>query len=61
MEIIKELQYSIKWYRIVLLLLETGLQVSDTKTVMERMKSFIGTGIEKKILLKANIQEKEVL
>ena len=61
MEIIKELQYSIKWYRIVLLLLETGLQVPDTKTVMERMKSFIGTEIEKQILLKANIQEKEVL
>ena len=65
MEINEELQYSIKWHETVPLLLETGLQVPDNQTVMERTKLSIFSGMnlkmEEKILLKADIQEEEVL
>ena len=65
MEINEEPQYSIKWRKTMLLLLETELQVPDNQTVMERMKSFIISGInptmKEKTLLKADTQEEEVL
>ena len=65
MEINEELQCSIKWCKIVPLLLATELQVPDNQTVMEGMKSSIISGMnskmDEKILLKVDTQEKEVL